>query len=146
MHENMPVHRALTPAQVQLAFDYVLAVDAADNAAVDRLTVKLLPRIGLLVAIAEELVFPVTSLPDDVDDINADSFVLDELGVIFLMAIRALANRCPASAAPDIARCIAHFVAQVLAPEPRNAAHTLEVIRDERLELARAVHPASTHR
>ncbi|MGW6705485.1 hypothetical protein ACWGDE_11420 [Streptomyces sp. NPDC054956] len=146
MHENMPVHRALTPAQVQLAFDYVLAVDAADDDAVDRLTVKLLPHIGLLVAIAEELVFPVTALPDDVDDINADSFVLDELGVIFLMAISSWADRCPASAAPDIARCIAHFVAQVFTPEPKDAACALEVIRDGRLELARTVHTAGTHR
>ncbi|MFI7178919.1 hypothetical protein [Streptomyces spororaveus] len=146
MYENKPMNRALTPAQVQLAFDYVLAVDARDNDAVDQVAIELLPHPGLLVAIAEELIFPVTSLPDDVDDINADSFVLDELGIIFLMAIREWAHHCPATAAPAIARCITHFVAQVFITEPKNAARALEVIRDGRLELARAVHTTGTHR
>ncbi|MEV6940386.1 hypothetical protein AB0N19_40305, partial [Streptomyces sp. NPDC051132] len=37
----------------------------------------------LLVTIAEELVFRVTALPSDLDDICANSFVLDELAVLF---------------------------------------------------------------
>lgn len=135
MPENMPTNCAqLTPAQVQLAFDYVLAVDAGDVAAVDRLAAEILPHTGLRVAIAEELVFPVTALPDD---INADSFVLGELGVIFLMAIRAWTHNCPARAAPAIARCIVHFIAQVFVADPKDVARALEVIRDGRLELAR---------
>ncbi|MFD3681959.1 hypothetical protein [Streptomyces sp. NPDC058613] len=146
MHENMPINRALTPAQVQLAFDYVLAVDARDDDAVDRLAVEVFPHTGLLVAIAEELVFPVTALPHEIHDINADSFVLDELGVIFLMAIREWAHACPASAAPAIARCIVHFVAQVFTTEPKDVVRALEVIRDGRLELARAVHTVGGHR
>ncbi|MFE9399877.1 hypothetical protein [Streptomyces flavidovirens] len=89
MPENMPTNcTQLPPAQVQLAFDYVLAVDAGEDDTVDRLAVDLLPHTGLLAAVAEEIVFPVTALSDDTDDINADSFVLDELGVVFLMAIR----------------------------------------------------------
>ncbi|MFG2979463.1 hypothetical protein ACGFYY_41565 [Streptomyces sp. NPDC048331] len=146
MHENMPINRALTPAQVQLAFDYVLAVDAGDDDAVDRLAIELLPHPGLLVAIAEELILPMTALPDDVDDINADSFVLDQLGVLFMTAIHMWAHDCPASAAPTIARSITHFVAQIFITEPKDVAHALEVIRDGRLELARAVHTTGTHR
>ena len=147
MPENMPTNCAqLTPAQVQLAFDYVLAVDAGDVDAVDRLAVEILAHTGLLVAIAEELVFPVTALPHDIDDINADSFVLDEIGVIFLMAIRAWTHACPANAAPAIARCIVHFVAQVFITKPKDVARALEVIRDGRLELARTVHTAGAHR
>ena len=86
------------------------------------------------------------ALPHDIDDINADSFVLDELGVIFLMAIREWAHACPASAAPAIARCIVHFVAQVFITEPKDVVRALEVIRDGRLELARAVHTVGGHR
>ncbi|WP_327310043.1 hypothetical protein OG730_43525 (plasmid) [Streptomyces sp. NBC_01298] len=146
MHENMPINRALSPAQVQLAFDYVLALHARDDDAVDRLATELLPHPGLLVAIAEELILPITALPDDVDDINADSFVLDQLGVLFMTAIHMWALDCPSSAAPTIAHSIAHFVAQVFVTEPTDVAHALEVIRDGRLELARAVHTTSTHR
>ncbi|MFK0050454.1 hypothetical protein ACIQU4_41420 [Streptomyces sp. NPDC090741] len=146
MHENMPINRALSPAQVQLAFDYVLAVDARDDDAVDQLAIELLPHPGLLVAIAEELIFPVTALPDDVGDINADSFVLAELGVLFMTAIHMWAHDCPASAAPTIARSIAYFVAQIFIIDPEDVAPALEVIRDRRLELARAVHTTSAHR
>ncbi|MFI5868298.1 hypothetical protein [Streptomyces sp. NPDC051546] len=147
MHENMPMNRALSPAQVQLAFDYVLAVDARDDNAVDRLAIELLHHHpGLLVAIAEELIFPVTALPDDAGDINADSFVLAELGVLFTAVIRMWSHDCPASAAPIIARSIAYFVAQIFTIDPEDVAPALEVIRDGRLELARAVHTTSTHR
>ncbi len=121
----------------------MLAVDAGDDDAVDQLVVEILPHTGLLVAVAEEIVFPVTALPDDTDDtddVNADSFVLDELGVVFLMAIRAWSHSCPATAAPAIARCIVHFTAQVLADEPKDVTRALEAMRDERLERARAMH------
>ncbi|MFF4534133.1 hypothetical protein ACFY1P_33290 [Streptomyces sp. NPDC001407] len=141
MPENMPTNRAqLTPAQVQIAFDYILAVDAGDDDTVDRLAAEILPHTGVLVAIAEEIVFPMTALSDDIYDINADSFVLDELGVIFLMAIRAWAHKCRASAASTIAHCIVHFTAQIFADEPKDVTRTLEAMRDERLERARAVH------
>ncbi|WP_329156423.1 hypothetical protein OIU91_43110 (plasmid) [Streptomyces sp. NBC_01456] len=144
MSENMPTYYypQLTPAQVQLAFDYVLAVDADDTATVDQLTVDLLPHAGLLVAIAQELVFPVTALGDDIEDVCADSFALNELGVVFLMAIRTWASDCPASAAPAIARCIAHFVCQVFVTDPQEGHRALEVIRDGRVEQARAAHSA----
>ncbi|MCY0932020.1 hypothetical protein OTB20_38765 [Streptomyces sp. H27-H1] len=59
-----------------------------------------------------------TALPNELVDICADSFVPDELGVLFRMMIRVWASNCPASAAPAIARCIAHFAAQVFATDP----------------------------
>ncbi|MEU2166068.1 hypothetical protein QRN89_35405 (plasmid) [Streptomyces chengbuensis] len=72
---------------------------------------------GLLPAIAELVVFPVTALSDDTDPC-ADSFVLDEAAVLYLMAIREWATHAPA---PGIARTLAHFVGQVLADAPTDA-------------------------
>ncbi|MGX4695236.1 hypothetical protein [Streptomyces sp. JNUCC 63] len=93
---------------------------------------------GLLPGIAELVVFPVTALSDDTDPC-ADSFVLDEVGVIYLMAIREGAMHAPAAAAPGIARTIAHFVGQVLADAPTDVVRALQVLRDEQVERARAV-------
>ncbi|MFI8281218.1 hypothetical protein ACIGBH_41485 [Streptomyces sp. NPDC085929] len=50
-----------------------------------------------------------------------------------------MATSSPASAAPGIARTIAHyFVGQVLADEPKDVIRALEVLRDEYVERARA--------
>ncbi|MFE9115857.1 hypothetical protein ACFYN9_40535 [Streptomyces collinus] len=69
----------------------------------------------------------------------ADSFVLNEVGVIYLMAIREWAAHAPAAAAPGIARNIAHFAGQVLADAPTDAVRTLQALRDEQVERARVV-------
>ncbi|MFJ9412472.1 hypothetical protein [Streptomyces sp. NPDC101393] len=130
------LHASLTPEQVQLAFDYVLAIDASDDNTVADLMTKLIPYPGLLGAVAQEIVFPVTALSDDMDDVTADSFVLDELGVVFLMAIRGWNAACPGTALPGIARCIAHFTAQILADNPQDVTRTLEAMRDERMARA----------
>ncbi|MEU7088098.1 hypothetical protein [Streptomyces achromogenes] len=45
----------------------------------------------------------------------------------------------PATAAPGIARTIAHFVGQVLADAPTAAVHTLRELRDEQVARVRAV-------
>jgi hypothetical protein len=115
---------------------------------VTKLAVKIHPYPWLLAAVAERIVFPVTALSEDTDDLNADSFVLDELGVIFLMAIRQWSHLCPVSAVPAIARCIVHFTAVVLADEPHNVTRTLEAMRDEHLVLAavQALSATGTHR
>ncbi|MFD7916863.1 hypothetical protein ACFV30_40305 [Streptomyces sp. NPDC059752] len=78
-----------------------------------RLAPEVAQSSGLLPAIAELIVFPVTALSDDTDPC-AESFVLDEVGVIYLMAIREWATHAPAAAAPGSARTIAHFVGQVI--------------------------------
>jgi len=134
--EIIPFLQPLPPDLMELAFNYMLAVDAGDDDTVTELAVKIRPYPWLMAAVAEGIVFPVTALSDNTDDLNADSFVLDELGVIFLMAIREWSYLCPGTAARAIASCIAHFTAQVLADEPHNVTHTLETMRDEHMARA----------
>jgi hypothetical protein len=92
---------------------------------------------GLLPGIAELVVFPVTALSDDTEPC-ADSFVLDEVGVIYLVVIRAWAAHAPAAAAPQIARTLAHFVGQVLADTPTDVIPALRELSDEQVARARA--------
>jgi hypothetical protein len=81
-----PIVPSLPPHLVQLGFDYVLAVEAGDDATAARLASEVEQLPGLLPGIAELVAFPVTALSDDSNPC-ADSFVLDEVGVIYLMAI-----------------------------------------------------------
>ncbi|MYY80828.1 MULTISPECIES: hypothetical protein [unclassified Streptomyces] len=133
-----PIVPSLPLHLVQLGFDYVLAVEAEDDTTAARLAPEVDQLPGLLPAIAELVVFPVIVLSDDTDAC-ADSFVLDEVGVLYLMAIREWATHAPAAAAPGIARTIAHFVGQVLADAPTDAARTLRELRAEQVARARAV-------
>ncbi|MEU0119444.1 hypothetical protein ABZ137_38645 [Streptomyces bobili] len=133
-----PIVPSLPPHLVQLGFDYVLAVEAGDDATAARLAPEVEQLPGLAPGIAELVVYPVTALSDDSDPC-ADSFVLDEVGVIYLMAIREWATHAPATAAPGIARNIAHFVGQVLADAPTDAVQALQALRDEQVARARAV-------
>ncbi|WP_328965549.1 hypothetical protein [Streptomyces virginiae] len=82
-----PIVPSLPPHLVRLGFDYVLAVKAGDDVQAARLAPEVEQLSGLLPAIAELIVFPVTALSDDTEPC-ADSFALDEVGVIYLMAIR----------------------------------------------------------
>jgi hypothetical protein len=82
-----PIVPSLPPHLVQLGFDYVLAVESGDDDQAARLALEVAQLPGLLPGIAELIVFPVTALSDDTDPC-ADSFVLDEVGVIYVMAIR----------------------------------------------------------
>ncbi|MHB6912836.1 hypothetical protein [Streptomyces sp. DB-54] len=133
-----PIAPSLPPHLVQLGFDYVLAVEAGDDTTAARLAPEVEQMPGLLPAIAELVVFPVTALSDDTEPC-ADSFVLDEVGVLYLMAIREWATHAPAAAAPRIARTIAHFVGQVLADTPADVLRALRMLRDEQVARARAV-------
>ncbi|MFK0050536.1 hypothetical protein ACIQU4_41850 [Streptomyces sp. NPDC090741] len=131
-----PTAFSLPPHLVQLGFDYVLSVEAGDAVAAARLAPEVERLSGLLPAIAELVVFPVTALSDDTEPC-ADSIALDEVGVLYLMAVRDWATATPASAAPGIARTIAHFVGQILADEPKDVVRALEVLRHEYVERAR---------
>lgn len=133
-----PIVPSLPPHLIRLGFDYVLAVAAGDAVRAARLAPEVEQLPGLLPGIAELIVFPVTALSDDTDPC-ADSFVLDEVGVIYLMTIREWATHAPAAAAPGIARTIAHFVGQVLADAPTDIIRALQALRDEQVEQARAV-------
>lgn len=88
--------------------------------------------------IAELAVFPVTALSDDTAPC-ADSFCLDEVGVIYLRAIREWATHAPAAAAPGITRTTAHFVSQVLADIPTDVVQALQALRGEQVAQAHAV-------
>ncbi|MFF9309234.1 hypothetical protein [Streptomyces sp. NPDC014777] len=123
---------------VQLGFDYVLTVEVGDDATAARLAPEVEQVPGPLPAIAELIVFPVTALSYDTDPC-ADSFVLDEVGVIHLMAIREWATHAPTAPAPGIARTIAHFVGPVLADAPTDVVRALPELRDEQVARARAV-------
>jgi hypothetical protein len=67
-----PIVPSLPLHLIQLGFDYVLAVQAADDATAARLALE----VQQLRAIAELVVFPVSALSDDTDAC-ADFFVLD---------------------------------------------------------------------
>ncbi|AWN24873.1 hypothetical protein [Streptomyces sp. NEAU-S7GS2] len=95
-----PFIPSLPPRLVQLGFDYVLAVEAGNDVQAAQLASEVQQLPGLLPAIAELIVFPVTALTDDTDPC-ADSFALDEVGVIYLMAIHGWATDAPAAAAPE---------------------------------------------
>lgn len=133
-----PFVPSLPPRLVQLGFDYVLAVETGDDVQAARLASEVQQLPGLLPAIAELIVFPVTALSDDTDPC-ADSFAMDEVGVIYLMAIREWATHAPAAAAPGIARTITHFVGRVLAEAPTDVVQALQALRNEQVERARAV-------
>ncbi|MFF3967941.1 hypothetical protein ACFYZI_41110 [Streptomyces griseorubiginosus] len=133
-----PIVPSLPPHLVQLGFDYVLAVATGDDGTAVRLAPEVEQLQGLLPAIAELMVFPVTALSDDTEPC-ADSFVLDEVGVIYLMAISQWPTHAPATAAPGIARTIAHFVGQLLADAPTYFAPALRALRDEQVARACAV-------
>ncbi|THA30676.1 hypothetical protein [Streptomyces sp. A1547] len=60
-----PIVAFLPSHLVQLGFDYVLAVGAEDDATAARLAPEVEQLPGLLPAIAELVVFPVTALADD---------------------------------------------------------------------------------
>ncbi|MFD3517425.1 hypothetical protein [Streptomyces sp. NPDC058657] len=89
-----PIVPSLPPHLVQLGFDYVLAMEAGDDATTARRAPEVEQLPGLLPTIAELIVFPVTALSDNTAP-SSDSFVADEAGVIYLMAIREWATHAP---------------------------------------------------
>ncbi|MFJ6650470.1 hypothetical protein ACIQPS_32970 [Streptomyces sp. NPDC091290] len=123
-----PIVRSLPPHLVQLCYDYVLAVATGDNATTARLTpeVELLP--GLQPAITELIVFAVTALPQDTEPCANP--------------IRQWATHAPTAATPGIARTTTHYVGQILADAPTDVIRTLQELRDEQVERARAMVPA----
>lgn len=133
-----PIVPSLPPHLVQLGFDYILTVESGGDVKATRLAPEVEQLPGLLPGIAELIVFPVTALSDDTDP-YADSFVLDEVGVIYPMATREWATHAPAAAAPGIARTMARFVGQVLARASKDVVWALQALRDEQVERARAV-------
>ncbi|MFF3276043.1 hypothetical protein ACFYWU_34680 [Streptomyces chrestomyceticus] len=138
----IPSRTPLTPQQVERGFDYLLALQTGDGAAVAG-RAETEPELAfVLLRLAEDLIWPVTAVNGGTA-LCADSFALDEVGGVLLSALRDWARDSPTTAAPGIARSILRFTANVIPdPDHPDTADTLETMRDERLVLAHAVHSA----
>lgn len=139
----IPPRTPLTPEQVELGFDYLLALQMGGGPAVAGRTETDPELMFVLLRLAEDIVWPVTSVDGETTDSRADSFALDEVGCVLLSALRDWALDSPDTAALGIARSIIRFTVNVI-PDPAHpdTADTLEAMRDEHLVLARAMDSA----
>ncbi|MCX4598827.1 hypothetical protein OG819_58195 [Streptomyces sp. NBC_01549] len=134
----------LTPEEVELAFEYVLAIqdnsDHAVAAVFDRTKAVAAPAVPLL-RLAEDIILPVTDLAADADPC-ADSFALDEVGGVLLAALEEWTRECVPSAIWGVANTIIRFTENVLRQEGEDIVDTLKTMRTEHLEQARAAYPS----
>ncbi|MCI3220859.1 hypothetical protein [Streptomyces sp. NP-1717] len=142
MPDLIPPRTPLTPEQVELGFDYLLALQTGGGGAVDG-RAEAEPELAfVLLRLAEDIVGSATAV-DGEAELSADSSALDEVGCALLSALRDWARDSPVTAAPGIARNIIRFTVNVIPdPEHPDTADTLEAMRDEHLVLAYAVHSA----
>ncbi|MER6374435.1 hypothetical protein ABT255_40130 [Streptomyces mirabilis] len=86
----------LTPEEVELAFEYLLAIQAHSEhslaTVIDR-TIAVPAPTYLLLRLAEDNILPVTDLAPDADPC-ADSFALDEVGCLLLAALEEWTREC----------------------------------------------------
>ncbi|QNT98336.1 hypothetical protein HEP81_08108 (plasmid) [Streptomyces griseofuscus] len=138
----IPPRTPLTPEQVELGFDYLLALQMGGGAAVAG-RAEADPELAfVLLRLAEDIVGPATAV-DGEAELSADSFALDEVGCALLSALRDWARESPTTAAPGIARSIIRFTVNVIPdPDHPDTADTLEAMRGEHLVLAHAIHSA----
>ncbi|MFL4953280.1 hypothetical protein ACJ6WE_39815 [Streptomyces sp. MMS24-I31] len=132
----------LTPEEVELAFEYVLAIqDQSEHglaAAVDRTKAVPAPSY-LLLRLAADIILPVTDLAADTDPC-ADSFALDEVGGVLLAALQEWTQECVPSAIWGVANTIIRFTENVLRQEGEDIVDTLKTMRTEHVERARAAY------
>ena len=128
----------LTPYEVELAFEYLLAVQNPEgdgvSALIESTHAEPVPAFMLL-RLAKEIIRPVTDLADDADP-NADSFVLHEVGNILLAALEEWTRECLPSALFGIANIILGFAEDILRKEGEDIVDTLKTMRTEHLERA----------
>lgn len=136
----IPSRTPLTAEEVDLAFDYLLALQGGGGNYASSRTPTTAELAFLLLRLAENIVFPVTGVLGDGEP-HTDSFVLDEVGCILLSALRDWTRDSPTTAVLGIARTIIRFVENVIPdPDDHGDTHaTLETMRDEHLEWARTV-------
>ncbi|WP_331734176.1 hypothetical protein OG345_41510 (plasmid) [Streptomyces sp. NBC_01220] len=136
----IPSRTPLTAEEVDLAFDYLLALQGGGGNYASSRTPATAELAFLLLRLAENIVFPVTGVLGDGEP-HTDSFVLDEVGCILLSALRDWTRDSPTTAVLGIARTIIRFVENVIPdPDDHGDTHaTLETMRDEHLEWARTV-------
>ncbi|MFJ1601564.1 hypothetical protein [Streptomyces sp. NPDC088261] len=135
----VPSRAPLTTEQVQKGFSFLLGLQLGGGSNVaDRTDDPELPFV--LLRLAEDIITPVTTLSDD-DELNSDSFALDEVGGVLLSAFRDWARDSPTTAVLGIARTIIRFTTHVIPdPDHPDPADTLETMRDEHLQIAAAIH------
>jgi hypothetical protein len=130
----------LTPEEVELAFEYLLAIqDHSEHAlatVIDRTKAVPAPTY-LLLRLAEDIIIPVTDLAPDADPC-ADSFALDEVGCVLLAALEEWTRECIPSSIWGIANTIIRFTENVLRQKGEDTVDTLKTMRTEHLERARA--------
>lgn len=135
----IPPRTPLTEEQVERAFDYVIALQLGGGGHVTGRADADPELAFLLLRLAEDIVFPATAVSDD-DDPCSDSFALDEVGCILRSALRDWGRDSPTTGALGIARTIIRFTVDVIPdPDDKDTATTLETMRDEHRERARAV-------
>ncbi|SES31177.1 hypothetical protein SAMN04487983_104210 [Streptomyces sp. yr375] len=138
----------LTPEEVELAFDYLLAIQAGSEHAlgtvIERTKAAPAPTV-LLLALAEDVILPVTDLAADADPC-ADSFALEEVGCVLLATLQEWTRECVPSAIWGIANTIIRFTENVLRQEGEDTVDALKTMRTEHLERARAAHCADGER
>ncbi|MFF8557176.1 hypothetical protein ACF058_30705 [Streptomyces sp. NPDC015501] len=135
-----PPRTPLTPEEVDLAFDYLIALQMGGGSYASGRTPATPELAFLLLRLAENIVFPVTGVLGDGEP-HADSFALGEVGCTLLSALRGWTRDSPATAVLGIARSIIHFVENVI-PDPDDHGDTratLETMRDEQLKWARTM-------
>ncbi|MFF7452072.1 MULTISPECIES: hypothetical protein [unclassified Streptomyces] len=129
----------LTPEEVELAFEYVLAIQGQSQhtvaTIVDRTGAAPAPSY-LLLRLAEDIILPVTDLAADADPC-ADSFALDEVGGVLLATLEEWTQECIPSAIWGLANTIIRFTENVLRQEGEDIVDTLKTMRTEHLERAR---------
>ncbi|MFI5681930.1 hypothetical protein [Streptomyces cellulosae] len=134
----------LTPQEVELAFEYVLAIQGhsehAVATAVDRTQAVPAPTY-LLLRLAEDIILPVTDLAADADPCS-DSFALDEVGGVLLAALEEWTRECIPSTIWGVANTIIRFTENVLRQEGEDVVDALKTMRTEHLERARAAYPS----
>ncbi|HEY9327538.1 MAG TPA: hypothetical protein VIS09_04780 [Streptomyces sp.] len=140
-----PSRTPLIPEEVDLAFDYLLALQmGGGNYASGRTSAT--PELAFpLLRLAENIVFPVTGVLGDGEP-HADSFAQDEVGCILLSALRDWTRDSPLRPCWASPSSIIRFVENVI-PDPGDqgdARATLGTMRDEHVKWARTVQSMTT--
>jgi hypothetical protein len=135
----VPTRIPLTPEQVERAFAYLMALEAGGGAGVAGLEQADPELPFLMLRLTEDLVLPVTTVPDD-EDPTADSFILEHVGDVLLSALRDWQRDSPTTGCIGLARSLLRFITGLLTDQDDrgDVTATLERLRDEHPALARA--------